>query len=71
MLKWLVIIPVGLLAVLLLMGSIWPADPAREAIALCWKEQQRKSLDQSSAQFVAGACERMEANYIQKHGRKP
>ncbi len=43
----------------------------RDAIALCWKEQERKSNTPSQARFIAGACEMMENDFRKKHGRNP
>lgn len=42
-----------------------------EAIALCWKEQERKSNSPGEARFIAGACEKMEVEFKMKHGRAP
>ncbi len=44
---------------------------AQDAISLCWKEQERKSLTPGAQRFVAGACEKMEADYRAKYGRNP
>lgn len=44
---------------------------ARDAIALCWKEQERKSLPPEQARFVAAACEKLEADYRARWGRDP
>jgi len=44
---------------------------ARAAIGVCWDSQGRKSLDPSSARFVAGACERMEDQFRARFGHKP
>lgn len=44
---------------------------ARDAIAFCWEEQGRKSLDAASQRLAAGACEGMENAYEQKFGRRP
>lgn len=44
---------------------------ARDAIDFCWKEQGRKSFSAAEAQFVAGACERMEDDFLKKYGHKP
>jgi len=43
----------------------------RRAIEVCWEEQARKSLTPGEQRFIAGACERMESEFQQKHGRKP
>lgn len=44
---------------------------ARDGIDYCWKEQARKSLSSSEAQFLAGACERMESEFQKKYGHAP
>lgn len=53
-------------------------DPLKEerehdrfAIEICWKEQERKSLDPSGARFLAGVCEKMEADFKLKYGTTP
>lgn len=43
----------------------------RSAIELCWKDQQRKSLAPETARFIAGACEKMEADFRAKHRMNP
>lgn len=43
----------------------------RDAIALCWKDQGRKSLDPSTSRLAAGACEMMERRFVEKYGREP
>jgi hypothetical protein len=51
-----------------------PNDPKtrdRDAIALCWKEQGRKSLDASTAQFAASTCEMMEARFKKTWNANP
>jgi hypothetical protein len=35
----------------------------RAAIEQCWKDQARKSLAPAEARFIAGACEKMEADF--------
>lgn len=56
-----------LLAVVVI-GLIYRGNPTspekqrkRDAIAQCWQEYDRKSLDASTKQFVAKTCERLEA----------
>lgn len=44
---------------------------AKDTIGLCWKEQGRKSLPPDQARFIAGACERMEADFRTKYRRDP
>jgi hypothetical protein len=43
----------------------------RDVIALCWEEQERKSLSPEAARFVAGACEKLEADFRNKWKREP
>ena len=43
----------------------------RAEIARCWAEHERKSLAPSSKLFVAGVCEKMETEFLEKHGIKP
>lgn len=43
----------------------------RSAIELCWDGQKRKSLSPEEARFIAGACEKMEADYRAKWNRDP
>lgn len=43
----------------------------RSAIELCWSEQARKSNGAGEAQFIAGACERMERDFEGQYGHKP
>lgn len=69
---------VGLGAAFLLFGFFVGNTPEgqqrsrdRDAIDLCWKDQQRKSLDSGSQRFIAGACERMEADFRTRTGRNP
>lgn len=44
---------------------------ARDAISLCWDEQNRASLAPSSQRFIAGACEGMEADFERRFGTRP
>lgn len=44
---------------------------ARDAISLCWSEQGKKSNSSSSSQFIAGACEKMEASFRARYGVNP
>lgn len=66
------------LIVLALLISAHSEDPAvkqrlRESLAVeqCWKEYERKSLAPEEKRFIAGACEKMEADYRLKHGLNP
>jgi hypothetical protein len=43
----------------------------RDAISLCWDEQAKKSNSAGGAQFIAGACELMKRNFVEKYGHKP
>ena len=71
-------IPLGLVAVFLGFGFVVGNTPEgkerarqREAINLCWGEQGRKSNNAGQSQFIAGACERMEADYTRRWGTRP
>jgi hypothetical protein len=70
--------PLGAVAAFLAFGFSVSNSPEgqersrqRAAIELCWKEHERKSLDSSTKQFVAGACERMEREFVSKWGFQP
>jgi hypothetical protein len=39
---------------------------ARAAISRCWDEQGKKSHSPEAARFIAGACEKMEADFQAK-----
>lgn len=76
--KWWLWIPLGLIAAFLVFGAIVGGSPEaqekgreRDAIALCWQDHERKSLDPSTKRFVASACEMMEQRFTTKHGHKP
>jgi hypothetical protein len=43
----------------------------RRTIEACWEQQGRKSLTPQAARFVAGACEKLEADYRAKWNRDP
>jgi hypothetical protein len=43
----------------------------RDVIRRCWDEQEKKSLSPELARFVAGTCEKLEANYRTKWNREP
>lgn len=75
---WVLLAPVIAIGGLMLIGALMPNNPdrdarwrAQDAVKLCWSEQGRKSLDASTARFVAGACEKMERDYEARWGRKP
>lgn len=66
------------LAMILLSALFGKNDPrrkdkadARAAINTCWSEQARKSFSPEAAQFVAGACERMEREFRDRFGTNP
>lgn len=76
--KWVIGVPLGIIALLFIVGSINANDPAtkekwraQDAIKLCWEGQGRKSLEPATARFVASACEKMERDYEARYGRKP
>lgn len=65
--KWLVGVPIGGFALLMIVGSCAGNTPEgrarssqRAAIELCWQEQAKKSNDPATARFIAGTCEKME-----------
>jgi hypothetical protein len=75
---WLPVGVVGALVAILVTGAILGSSPegkakaeARDVIASCWKEQERKSNSSSDSRFLAGACERMEADYKTRFGHAP
>lgn len=43
----------------------------RQAIKWCWDQQGKKSNEPGTARFIAGACEKMENDYLNKWGVKP
>jgi len=43
---------------------------AKETIDLCWEDQGRKSHTPATARFVAGTCEMLEREYLEKYGRR-
>ncbi|MBS4038925.1 MAG: zinc-ribbon domain-containing protein [Hydrogenophaga sp.] len=76
--KWWLWIPLGSAAAFLGYGFILSNTPEgeqrsrdRTAIRLCWSAQGSKSLDPGAQRFAAGACERMEREFRQKHGVSP
>lgn len=71
-------IPVGLLASRLTLAYFVGSTPEaqerahdRSVIQLCWSEQKRPSREPDTARFIAGACEKMESDFQQKHGQNP
>jgi hypothetical protein len=76
--KKLLWIVAGLVAAFFAFGFYGSSTPegkaksaARRAIELCWKDQERKSNDAQTQQFIAGACEKMEADFEAKFGHRP
>lgn len=65
---------VGLMVLGFIIGSSPEAEARgkdRYAIEYCWKEQKRQSLAPSEARFIAGACEKLEADFRAKYGSEP
>lgn len=76
--KKVLFVAVGLMAAFLLLGFYESSKPGanermrkRDAIAMCWQEYERKSLGAGEKQFVAGACERMEATFRETYKQNP
>lgn len=44
---------------------------AKRAIKLCWEDYNKKSLDEASKRFIAGACEKLEGDYKTKYNSNP
>jgi hypothetical protein len=72
---WVVGISILVLFIWALVAGQSPEEQAkqheRDTISFCWKEQARKSLPPDAARFAASTCEKMEADFQQKHGRPP
>lgn len=72
---WLLVSPVILFVVFVAFGFMFPGDPAkqrsRDAIDLCWDGYKKKSNSAGTAQFIAGACEKMEGDFVKKWGHRP
>lgn len=72
---WVLATPVVAFGGLLLIGAMSgpPSEQsrARQAISLCWDEQAKKSNSPGGAQFIAGACERMEREYRARYNAAP
>lgn len=70
-----ILIFLGVMFVLVLIFGATHKDDGRslerDAIDLCWKEQERKSLTAGEAQFIAGACEKMEDDFRTKYRVNP
>ena len=43
----------------------------RDAIKVCWSDHDKKSLDDDAKRFIAGVCEKMEADFKTKYGVSP
>lgn len=43
----------------------------RQKIAQCWGNQAKKSLEPSTARFIASVCERLEREFEEKYHVKP
>jgi hypothetical protein len=61
----------ALLAIGAMSGLPSEKSRARSAIALCWDEQGKKSNSAGGAQFIAGACERMEQDFRARFNANP
>lgn len=68
----------GAVVVLILVAGMRDPSPKarekgqeRDAIALCWKDYERKSLDPATKRFVASACELLDRRFREKHGLEP
>lgn len=44
---------------------------ARKAIELCWADQAKRSNTAGSARVIAGACEKLESDYVERYHAKP
>ena len=68
-------LPLGIFGLLILIGlSVEGGEErrtVRDAIDLCWQDQQRKSNAPDIARFIAGACEKMENDFRNKYGVNP
>ena len=78
MLKKIALWAVGLFALVVAFGMYQGSKPEnqekqrkRDSIALCWSEHERKSLGSDEKQFIAGACERMEAKFRETYNLNP
>lgn len=73
--KWLLLMLGGFVVLSLLFGQSDPKAQermkARAAIQQCWREYERRSLSEAEKQFIAGACEMMEAKFEAKYNAKP
>lgn len=46
-------------------------DEARKKIEICWSDQAKKSLEPSTARYVASMCEKWEDKFMQDYQEKP
>ncbi|WP_315125244.1 zinc-ribbon domain-containing protein [Comamonas antarctica] len=75
--RWVIGVPVGAFILLMIIGSCADTPEARErqssreAIDFCWSEQAKKSNSSGASRFIAGACEKMEDDYLRKWGHRP
>jgi hypothetical protein len=67
--NWWLWIPLGLVAIFLAYAFISASTPEGQAriqrdmaIELCWERHYSKSLTPGEKRFIAGACEKMEAD---------
>jgi hypothetical protein len=74
--KWpWIVLPLAVLVGFIAIAGRTPASDEkaklRRAIASCWREQSRKSLAPEQALFIAGACEKMQADYRGRFRAEP
>lgn len=76
--RWWLLILIGIFAALIAIAFIAGSSPEvqlrvtdREKIDFCWTQQKRPSQTPSEARFIAGACEKMEEDFRERHGRNP
>nr|WP_139183761.1 hypothetical protein [Pseudomonas sp. NFPP33] len=75
---WIIGIPVILFVGLMIIGFFASNSPrgqekakARDAISLCWEEQQDKSITPESQRFIASVCYKMEQEFRDKYRASP
>lgn len=76
--KWWLWAPLGLVvaffAIIVIVGSTPEAmakADERARIDSCWGETKDPAFNAGTAQFVAGACQKMEADFAGKWGHRP
>lgn len=76
--KWWLWGPLGLVVAFLAFGAIVGSSPDamaksedRERIDYCWGETKDPTFDAGLSRFVAGACQKMESDFVAKWGHKP